>query len=279
MTWAEQWVNVFRTVMNDGKVRESREGKTREIVCWTGRFEDPHFQVVAGRGGSERFALIEQLCYLAGDDSRVLAKNFPGFLKYQEPSGAWHGAYGPRLRFTLHYTVEELSRHQNSRRGVSLIYRPEDTMFAARRARRDIPCTICLNFWVDEEDALNCHVFMRSTDVWKGLYYDVPAFHAVQTMVASALGLLEGPLWLTTTSLHVYEEQWMRYPLLEATKPMDWPEGLFYSDQDEPLLRLRDLQENAWSILQSFYNSGAPLSGGRATISSSTAADDKGSGL
>jgi thymidylate synthase len=273
MSWGTDWTLIFKELIDHGEQRETRMGLTKEIIGFTQKFDNPHFQVVPGRGGINDFALTEQLCYLAGTDSEPLADKYPKFRRYKDVQFGWYGAYGSRLRSQLPPVVYELSRHSYSRRGVALIYSGEDTANGATWEGLDIPCTIALNFW-REGKKLNCHVFMRSTDVWFGLYYDVPAFHAIQTMIASALGVQEGPLWFTTTSLHVYEKDWWVRPLEKFGIPeaeLEWPEGLMYSDSSDPIRRLSDIAGNAKSILQTFYNFSVPLDRGHAKIGTSSA--------
>ena len=222
--WPEVYVDLIDRAKEHGQARASRNGATLDLGPTTFHVHFPAFVKLDGRGGKVEFALIEQLCYLAGRDPEPLLLVAPRYERYREPDGTWWGAYGPRLFTQLPHVVRELSRHPDSRRAVALLYDRHDLLGSTRLdPPRDIPCTLSLGFW-REDDELLCHAMMRSTDLWFGLYYDVPAFHMLQRAVAFALGLEAGELWFTTTSLHLYEEHWDRkvHATVLASGQLNW---------------------------------------------------------
>lgn len=52
---------------------------------------------------------------------------------------------------------------------------------------------------------LNCHFFMRSTDILLGLPYDVASYALLTHMIAQVVGMVPGELLYSVTDLHLYE--------------------------------------------------------------------------
>jgi thymidylate synthase len=68
-------------------------------------------------------------------------------------------------------------------------------------------------FFGIRNDFLNCHVFMRSSDVWLGVPYDVFTFSMLTHLVCGLLNdslrsVQPGQLYLTAASSHLYEANW-----------------------------------------------------------------------
>lgn len=204
--WGGRYVGLLRSAVRSGQSRGSRDGETLDLGPYHAAFEWPEFELLRGRGGSSAFARAEQLCYLAGEPPDVLTAISPRYARYRV-RGEFRGAYGPRLLAQLPAVVDELERRPDSRRAVAQVYERADLVRALddEAQTEDIPCTTGLHFWRNPPESLNVHAVMRSTDLWFGLYYDVPAFHAIQRAVAYALRCSTGPTFFTTTSLHLYK--------------------------------------------------------------------------
>lgn len=207
-SWPRLYADALRAVLEQGYSRPSREGETLDVGPSLLSCPAPVYQELAGRGGSAEFARLEQLTYLAGSDPTPLLSVAPRYARFREEDGTWHGAYGPRLTLQLPHVVKELDRHQFSRRAVALIWNPSDVLAVTSNTGppRDVPCTVALSFWVGPAGELRAQAFMRSTDLWFGLYYDLPAFAFLQRAVAKALRREAGPTYLTTSSLHLYRK-------------------------------------------------------------------------
>ena len=212
--WQDNYAGVCRTVLAHGLARGSREGEVLELGPSTLMAKHPQYWVATkGRGGKRAFAEVEQLCYLAGVDQGPYLVGLgiaPSFKRFQEENGTWWGSYGPRLELQLQHVVTELRRHPDSRRAVTAIWSYKD-LWRTMLDVPSVPCTLTMAFWRQDE-LVHCHVTMRSCDVWFGLYYDLPAFTMFQEAICWGLGgpTKPGWLWLTTTSLHLYAQHWVR---------------------------------------------------------------------
>jgi hypothetical protein len=194
-----------------GERRGTRDGASRDAGPQHLIFNQPTWEKIRGREGSAEFARVEQLCYLAGvepDPLTLISSRYSRF----KTAGGFEGAYGPRLRETLRHVCAELSLRPDSRRAVIPVFLRTDLTRAVNDEpqKADIPCTTTLVFWRSPAEALHVHATMRSTDIWFGLYYDVPAYHMLQRAVAWALGLEVGLTFFTTTSLHLYERHFVK---------------------------------------------------------------------
>ncbi|MCI0545570.1 MAG: thymidylate synthase, partial [Actinobacteria bacterium] len=70
--------------------------------------------------------------------------------------------------------------------------------------KKDYPCTTAIQFLL-RDDKLECHVRMRSNDVWWGLAYDAFMFTQLQLSICNALEVEAGPYYHQPVSLHLYD--------------------------------------------------------------------------
>lgn len=213
-TWPALYVAALKTALHEGYARPSRDGETVDLGPSFLACPSPTFVQLRGRGGSTEFARLEQLTYLAGVDPDPLLRVAPSYERFREVRHGsnhlyWPGAYGPRFRNHMEDVVQELSRHPFSRRAVALVWNDMDLGRVVGKhgpTPKDIPCTISLGFWLGPAGEVRTHAHMRSTDLWFGLYYDLPAFAFMGRAVAKALSRPSGLTFLTTTSLHLYNK-------------------------------------------------------------------------
>lgn len=204
VSWPRLYADALRQAAEEGYARPSRDGDTIDLGPALLKCPAPVFGLIRGRGGSCDFATLEQLGYLAGIGSDHLLSVAPSYLQFKDPQLGWHGAYGPRLKDQLPLAVEELSRRPFSRRAVALVWNERDIHYVAQGRLKDVPCTLGVGFWIGPAGEVRAEGFMRSTDLWLGLYYDLPAFAFLQRAVAKALQRGVGPTYLSTSSLHLY---------------------------------------------------------------------------
>lgn len=125
-----------------------------------------------------------------------------GVFKRFTDGGVFHGGYGARVAGRLDDLAQLLERDPATRQGVLTIF---DSGTDLNRDKRDIPCTIALQFFVRDE-RLHMRTCMRSNDVWLGLPYDLVQFITLQSAVAGHLMLRMGTYTHSVGSMHVYEE-------------------------------------------------------------------------
>lgn len=154
------------------------------------------------------FMAAEALWILSGsNDLAPLVKHVPGMAKYSDDGQTLAGAYGPPITAQLPYVVNKLASDPHTRQAVLTIWRPSPP------DSKDTPCTIAMSFLL-RRGRLHQHVFMRSSDLWLGVPYDVFSFSMVALKVLTLLndrlraaGLQPadpGALTITAASSHVY---------------------------------------------------------------------------
>lgn len=152
-----------------------------------------------------RFMAAEARWILTGDDRVKTIASFANMIKQFSDDGIrFYGAYGPRVSRQLPYVVRTLAEDRDTRQAWLSIWRenPPPT--------KDVPCTLMLG-WSIRDGKLHCHAYMRSSDIWLGIPYDVFNFsllsawvrHQLNTIYDQCLDL--GDLHLTAASSHLYE--------------------------------------------------------------------------
>lgn len=163
----------------------------------------------ADRKLNYRFMAAEALWIISGaNDLASLAEHNPNMAKFSDDGVTLAGAYGPRIMSQIEYAVKKLVDDRDTRQATLTIWQPNPA------SSKDIPCTVAMDFKIRDEK-LNLHVFMRSSDAWLGLPYDVFSFTSVAAKVLSKLNIRTfpayatlGTLYLTAASSHLYEEHW-----------------------------------------------------------------------
>jgi thymidylate synthase len=157
-----------------------------------------------GRKLSYTFMAAEAYWILSGDDRvATIAPYNSHIADFSDDGELFFGAYGTKIISQLPYVVEKLTSDQDTRQAGLTIWResPPDT--------KDVPCTIAVFFSLRRQ-TLNAHVFMRSSDLWLGLPYDIFNFSMLSHLVCGMLPAhpTPGTLHLTAASSHLYEKHW-----------------------------------------------------------------------
>ncbi len=158
-----------------------------------------------------KFMAAEALWILEGDNRlKPLTDVNPNMAKFSDDGETLAGAYGPRIASQLDYVVETLLMDRDSRQATLTIWDRNP------RPSKDIPCTVAMSFNI-RRNQLNMHVYMRSSDIWLGIPYDVFSFAMVAMMICGKLNdasknqlayhpVQPGKLYLTAMSSHLYDE-------------------------------------------------------------------------
>ena len=204
----DQWLDAAREVIRHGREVEPRGKRTYELPQYTVRV-DMRWPVltIEERLLSYQFMAAEAYWILTGDKHvSTIAPYNRHISQFSDDGETFAGAYGPRIMEQLDYIVNKLIEDPDSRQAGLTIWRPNP------EPSKDIPCTVAI--WLQVRDKrLHTHVFMRSSDIWLGLPYDLFNFSMLAHLVCCRLrtslmhqDLQPGSLYLTAASLHLYEE-------------------------------------------------------------------------
>lgn len=203
------WSEACSYVIMQGGHHESRNGGSRYVIGATLNLRDidNNFVVSKVRKASPVYASAELLWYLSGSNRvETIAHYAPSYKNFAEDDGHVHGAYGARdLHWQLQRIVPILHKYPESRQAVLTFWEGYDLMHATDLSKRDLPCTICLQFQI-AENKLHCTAYMRSNDLWLGLPYDIYCFTSIQRMLAGWLGVRLGMYTHFVGNLHLYDK-------------------------------------------------------------------------
>lgn len=226
MDFSRIWLNALNDILINGDLVSPRGLATKEIPQRTieVNMRQPVLRV-PDRSLSYRFMAAEAFWILSGDDRvETIAPYNSRIADFSDDGQRFFGAYGPKIKAQLPYVIEKLNADQDSRQAGLTIWRecPPQT--------KDVPCTVAI-FFAIRDGKLNVHVFMRSSDVWLGVPYDVFNFSMLGHLVCGLLNehrspqtyVRPGQLFLTAASSHLYEVNWDDAKLCLAAEPLDQP--------------------------------------------------------
>jgi thymidylate synthase len=227
MDFSRTWLDAINDILTNGDPVAPRGKMTREIPQRT-MVVDMRRPVlrVPDRSLSFRFMAAEAFWILSGDDRVETISPYNSRIKdFSDDGERFFGAYGPKIKAQLPYIIEKLNADEDSRQAGLTIWRecPPNT--------KDVPCTVAIFFSI-RNNKLNAHVFMRSSDVWLGVPYDVFNFSMLSHLVCGLLNehrqlanaVKPGQLFLTAASSHLYETNWADAKLCLASEVLEQPE-------------------------------------------------------
>jgi thymidylate synthase len=250
MDFSRTWLNALNDILANGDLVSPRGKRTKEIPQRTivVDMRQPVLRV-ADRSLSYRFMAAEAFWILSGDDRvETIAPYNSRIAEFSDDGERFFGAYGPKIQAQLPYIIEKLLVDEDSRQAGLTIWRecPPQT--------KDVPCTVAI-FFAIRSGKLNVHVFMRSSDVWLGIPYDVFNFSMLGHLVCGLLNehrdpnryLRPGSLFLTAASSHLYETNWDDAKLCLAAEPLHQHETptLLWTDAGHLMETLKNLRDTA----------------------------------
>lgn len=152
------------------------------------------------------FMAAEAMWIISGSN-RVedIAPYNPNIAQFSDDGEVFAGAYGPPIAAQWAWVLEKLHEDRDTRQATLTIWE------RGPAPSKDIPCTVAMNFRI-RNSLLNVSVFMRSSDVWLGLPYDLFNFSMLGTKLCCDFNLVypsktpitPGVLTVTAASMHLY---------------------------------------------------------------------------
>ena len=207
----------------------------------------------AERKLSYRFMVAEAFWILSGDDSVAgIAPFNKKILDYSDDGISFFGAYGPRIQEQLQHCVHKLLADAGTRQAVITTWRPNPP------ETKDVPCTVAFCFQL-RHGRLDLSVFMRSSDAWLGVPYDIFNFSMLAHLVCArynghrAKPISPGLLRLTMASAHLYERDVAKVHQLTMTGDLADPQPntgkILYTNEAALMMELDTLRthpEEGW---------------------------------
>ncbi len=196
-------------IFDEGVEIKSRSGSALQAYNVTYHLDGSRDRVHTLRNpGALRYLSREFQAYFKGSlkaDDLVHASRF--WNQLADKSGMINSNYGhyifrqkisaeANVKNQFEWVIKQLSNNPNSRKATININQPKH-----KTNTKDFPCTISLQFFI-QDNALNCVVFSRSTDIFTGLPYDMGFFSFINELICQCLKDSEYPdLTLGYTSM------------------------------------------------------------------------------
>ena len=212
LVWQEAVTELLERPDND---HNGRSGATHEILPCVLRIEDPRQRWILSRRPpyNPAFGLVEFIWIITGNnESRVLNYWNPDLPKYSGVGEVYHGAYGFRLRHEfgldqIKRAYQVLSNAPETRQAILQIWKPDIDLPAidGRPVSTDIPCNV-MSLLKLRDGRLHWSQIMRSSDIMRGLPYNIIQFTMLQEVMAGWLESKLGDYFHLSDSLHVYKK-------------------------------------------------------------------------
>ena len=216
----DQYLNILKKVKENGIIKNGRNGKTYSYFGDILKFNiQNHFPLLTTKKVFFKGVVEELLWFLRGSvNSKELEEkgvniwkgnsnrdflDANGFYDYEE------GYLGPIYGFQwrsfngeidqLKYILNEINK--NSRRIIINAWNPCQLNLQVLP-----PCHILYNFYIDDDKNLSCMMFMRSSDLFLGLPFNIASTALLTYIIAKVMGLKVKEVAISICDLHIYEE-------------------------------------------------------------------------
>lgn len=215
-----QYLNILKKVKENGIVKNGRNGKTYSYFGDILKFNiNNQFPLLTTKKVFFKGVVEELLWFLRGSvNSKELEEkgvniwkgnsnreflDANGFYDYEE------GYLGPIYGFQwrsfngeidqLKYVLNEINK--NSRRIIINAWNP-------CQLNKQVlpPCHILYNFYIDDDKNISCMMFMRSSDLFLGLPFNIASTALLTYIIAKVMGLNVKEIAISICDLHIYEE-------------------------------------------------------------------------
>jgi thymidylate synthase len=197
------WTDALIDLISRGHTSTSRIGSTLATHGYVARLQSTNWTFLTNkrRKLDPRYAAAEFFWYFDPTGSLAMIRHYaPQYINFAD-HGVVMGAYGPRIRASIHVLLDLLQNTPDTRRAVLPIFSSEDLDNA--NWAKDIPCNISWTFLV--EDHKLCMIAnMRSNDVWLGMPYDIFVNTCILRFVADCVDMTPGWYQHQAADLHLY---------------------------------------------------------------------------
>jgi thymidylate synthase len=250
-----EWIQMVHTVCRNGRTSAPRGKKIREMLG--GKVVLPMelpLLTIKGRNMGYRFAMADAHNLLCGGNTvEALSPYNRRISEFSDDGETFFGAYGPKIADQFLHVLNTLSEDQDSRQAVINIWRENPPK------SKDIPCTLDYQFLI-RGGALHVIQYMRSSDIWLGLPYDI--FNAAMLGIYILLHLRgnypelrPGTVCNFAGSRHIYVEDMVKFERLmnegDVSEIMYDPIEIDqFGGSDDLLLHLVNLRDRNFHLMK-----------------------------
>jgi thymidylate synthase len=248
MSNENKYLELLKTVKEEGAKKETRNGITYSSFGHMLKFDisNNQFPLITTKKMFYRGIVEELLWFLRGscnskeleekgvniwkeNSSREYLDN-NGFHDYEE------GFLGPIYGFQwrsfngevdqLKYVLEELQKN-NSRRILLNAWNP------CQLSKQALPpCHILYNFFKVNDEEISCMMYMRSSDLFLGLPFNIASTALLTYIIAKVSGFKVKEIAISICDAHIYEEHLTQIDTQLERKSYNFPEIQIVKDID-----------------------------------------------
>jgi len=251
-----QYIDLIRTILNEGSIEEGRNGKTRSIFGYSMSFslKNGTLPLITTKKTAWKTCLKELLFFIRGEtDNRVLKKvgvgiwNANSTRQFLDDRGLFHypedclgPIYGYQWRnWNAPYSVTG-DVNPSEKRGIDQLLNIINSLknSETRTSRRLImtawnpeqidemalpPCHVMAQFNVRDGCWLSCCLFQRSGDVGLGVPFNIASYAFLTHILAKHCGLKADKFVYFLGNAHIYEEHIESLNLQIERTPFPFP--------------------------------------------------------
>ena len=240
------YLDLLKTVKNNGNKKETRNGITYSSFGYLLKFDiSNNYPLLTTKKMFFKGIVEELLWFLRGSvNSKELEEKGVNIWKenssrkYLDENGFNHyeeGYLGPIYGFQwrsfngdidqLKYILEELNK-ENSRRIIINAWNPCQLSQQALP-----PCHILYNFFKNN-DEISCMMFMRSSDLFLGLPFNIASTALLTYIIAKVMNLKVKEIAISICDAHIYEEHLSAVEIQLERTPYEFPKINIKKDID-----------------------------------------------
>lgn len=207
----KQYLEALRYVLANGEERKDRTGiGTKSVFGYQMRFDlGEGFPALTTKKIHMKSVICELLWFLRGE-TNIRSLQAAGvtiwdeFVLNDNEKGDLGPIYGKQWRDfggvdQIKGIVEQINNNPMSRRILVSAWNPPDVPKAALP-----PCHVMFQFYVHNDNKLDCHFMTRSTDLFLGAPFNIASYALLTHMVAYVCDKIPGTLTATFGDLHIY---------------------------------------------------------------------------
>jgi thymidylate synthase len=167
--------------------------------------------------------------FMGTKDPAFILKKAPKLWQHFVEDGELKTAYGYRWRShfdrdQLALAIKQLANNPTNRQLYISAWDPAMDGLGEPNQPKNIPCPVGFSLTAFE-GKLHCSMFLRSSDAFVGLPYDVMAYSLTVDAIAQSAGLEPGTLHVTMAHAHLYEPHWQMAQDCLRESGWDWYGG------------------------------------------------------
>jgi thymidylate synthase len=237
MSDEKNYLNLIEDILNTGELRENRTGINTISKFGTHVSFDlkKGFPLLTTKRVFFRGVVEELLFFLSGESDTTILKNkgikiWEGntsreFLDKRNLTEFKEGEYGESYGYNWRHfgkeyiPIKHRDEHYLPEGGIDQIKTILQLLKTDKYSRRILftawnpsvldriplpPCHIMAQFYVNKNDELNCHVYMRSVDVFLGLPFNIASYSLITHIFAYLSELKVGQIHFSFGDSHIY---------------------------------------------------------------------------